>query len=242
MPRIVLTPSSLILIAANLVPLVGVFFWGWDAFVLLMLYWLETAVIAFWTVVRIASMPASALGDLHFEGSGHRTTSPIGMAAFITLHAGIFMGVHFVFLWTLFSEGWSQRIHSVRDFITLMVIGTGLWVPLLALFIGRGALMLFDAARPRLLRMFGIVPRERPARSPLPPGESLLYGLYVRIVVMQVTIIIGAWFAMLFGNAGALAFLIIVKTAVDLSLQRLVNYFQEAMRKAKAEEAKKSQA
>jgi hypothetical protein len=45
--RHLLRPSVLILVAANLVPLVGVIFWGWDAFVLLMLYWLETAVIAF---------------------------------------------------------------------------------------------------------------------------------------------------------------------------------------------------
>jgi hypothetical protein len=45
--RLLLRPSVLILVAANLVPLIGVIFWGWDAFVLLMLYWLETAVIAF---------------------------------------------------------------------------------------------------------------------------------------------------------------------------------------------------
>jgi len=56
MARYLLLPSTLILLAANLVPLIGVFMWGWDAFVLLVLYWLETAVIAFWTVVRIATM------------------------------------------------------------------------------------------------------------------------------------------------------------------------------------------
>ena len=39
--RLLLRPSVLILVAANLVPLIGVIFWGWDAFVLLMLYWLE---------------------------------------------------------------------------------------------------------------------------------------------------------------------------------------------------------
>ena len=44
--RAVLKPPALLLLAANLIPLVGVLVWGWDAFVLLMLYWLETAVIA----------------------------------------------------------------------------------------------------------------------------------------------------------------------------------------------------
>ena len=49
-------PSVLILVAANLLPIVGVVFWGWDAFVLLMLYWLETAVIGFWTIVRVVDL------------------------------------------------------------------------------------------------------------------------------------------------------------------------------------------
>ena len=69
MARYLPQPSTLILIAANLVPLLGVFLWGWDAFVLLVLYWLETAVIAFWTIVRIATQPRDALGDIKFEGS-----------------------------------------------------------------------------------------------------------------------------------------------------------------------------
>lgn len=100
--RYLLRPSVLILVAANLVPLIGVIAWGWDAFVLLMLYWLETAVIAFWTIVRIATLPRDALGKIRYEGSD-QTPSPLGLAAFFTLHAGIFMGVHFLFLWELFA-------------------------------------------------------------------------------------------------------------------------------------------
>jgi hypothetical protein len=242
MPPILRHPANLILIAANLVPLAGVLLWGWDAFVLLMLYWLETAIIAFWTIVRIATLPAGALGDFKLEGTDKKSFSPFGMAAFFTVHAGIFMAVHFLFLWTLFSDDWSQRIHGVRDFIVLMVIGTGLWVPLLALFIGRGALMLFDAMRPRLLRLFGIVPHDKPETSPLSPGEMLIFGLYLRVFVMQITIIVGTWFALLFGSAGALALLVVVKTAIDLSLQRLIAHVHDSMVKAKAEAAKQSQA
>ena len=242
MPRILLQPASLILIAANLVPLIGVMFWGWDAFVLLMLYWLETAIIAFWTIMRIGSMPAGALGDLRFEGSDKKTASPVAMAAFFTLHAGIFMGVHFMFLWTLFSGDWPQRIHGIHDFLDLMVIGTGLWVPLIALFIGRGALMLFDAIRPHLLWWFAIMPRDKQEPSSLSPSESLLFGLYIRIVVMQFTIIMGAWFAMVSGSTGALAFLIGVKTSVDLTFQLIATHFHEAWVKAKADEARKSKA
>ena len=116
MARYLLQPSTLILLAANLVPLVGVIFWDWDAFILLMLYWLETAVIAFWTIVRIATMPRNALGNIHFEGSD-KPAAPLALAAFFTLHAGIFMGVHFLFLWELFSGDWPRKIHGLRDFV-----------------------------------------------------------------------------------------------------------------------------
>jgi len=76
--RLLLRPPVLILVAANLVPLIGVIAWGWDAFVLLMLYWLETAVIAFWTIVRIATLPRDALGKIRYEGSD-QTPSPLGL-------------------------------------------------------------------------------------------------------------------------------------------------------------------
>jgi hypothetical protein len=233
--RALLQPSALILLAANLVPLVGVIAWGWDAFVLLMLYWLETAVIAFWTIVRIATMPASALANLQIESKGNRPASPVGFAAFLTLHAGIFMGVHFLFLWELFAGEWSRRIHGVRAFVDQMVIGTGLWLPLLVLFVVRGAFILFDVARPALWRKLRLVEPKPASTQALGPGESMIFGLYIRIFVMQATMIFGAWFALLAGTAGALAILILVKTALDLCFQVLAERFWSAWMRAKAE-------
>jgi hypothetical protein len=239
MARQLRQPRNLILLIANLVPLVGVIFWGWDAFVLLMLYWLETAVIAFWTILRIATMPPRALGDIQIgDSGGKKIAAPLALAAFFTVHAGIFMAVHFLFLWTLFSGHWSREIHGVGDFVTQMVIGTGLWVPLLFLFFGRGVVILFEAVKPWLWRKLGLAQRVLGrAQGALGPGETLLFGLYIRIVVMQVTIIIGAWFALLLGNVGALLFLIAVKTAVDLSFQVIAEHFHAAWLKAKAEQA-----
>jgi hypothetical protein len=237
--RQLLQPRSVILLIANLVPLVGVIFWGWDAFVLLMLYWLETAVIAFWTILRIATMPPGALGDIQIgDSGGKKIAAPLALAAFFTVHAGIFMAVHFLFLWTLFSGHWSREIHGIGDFVTQMVIGTRLWVPLLFLFFGRGAVILFEAVKPWLWRKLGLAQHVLGrAQGALGPGETLLFGLYIRIVVMQVTIIIGAWFALLLGNVGALLFLIAVKTAVDLSFQVIAEHFHAAWLKAKTEQA-----
>jgi len=135
-----LHPSTLILIAANLLPLIGIFFWGWDAFLLLMLYWMETAIIGFWTILAIAIAPRETLGP------GARATSRWFLVPFFIVHSGVFMGVHFLFLWSLFSGDWAASVHGPIEFIRRIVIATGLWIPLAALFISRGVsslLMLF---------------------------------------------------------------------------------------------------
>ncbi|MEA2989680.1 MAG: hypothetical protein QOG83_2391 [Alphaproteobacteria bacterium] len=235
MMRSLVQPSSLILFIANLAPLVGVIFWDWDAFILIMLYWLETAVIAFWAVLRIATMHRNALGDIHFEGTD-KTPAPWAVAAFVTLHAGIFMAVHFMFLWELFSGGWNRKIHGVREFIDQIVVASGLWAPLLVLFVGRGVLMMYDAMRPALLRLLGIVarPDDRQPSSKLSPAETILSGLYVRIVIMQLTIILGAWFALLMGTPGAYVFLIAIKTATDISVHVFSDHIHAQWSKVKA--------
>ena len=56
-PHYLLHPSTVLLIAADLFPLAGIAFWHWDTFLMLMLYWMDTAVIAFWTIAGIATTP-----------------------------------------------------------------------------------------------------------------------------------------------------------------------------------------
>ena len=75
--RGLLHPGIPILLIANLYPLIGVVLWGWDAFLLLMLYWMETVIVAFWTIVRIAQFPPGAAGALEASG-GRKVTAPLG--------------------------------------------------------------------------------------------------------------------------------------------------------------------
>lgn len=216
--------SIVLLVAANLLPIVGVVFWGWDAFVLLMLYWLETAIVGFWTAARIVVSPTAV--DVNGKRlDGMSLTGRVAVAAFITVHAGIFMIVHFVFLWALFSGEWADRIHGPGDFVREMVVGTDLWIPLALLFVVRGA----PVVGPPIRRRLGMIVPESADR---PSAENPVLGLYVRIFVMQATIIIGAWFAILAGDSIApLVLLVVLKTVVEV-------FYDAIMRRAEAGEAK----
>jgi hypothetical protein len=212
--------STLLLVAANLLPIAGVVWWGWDAFVLLMLYWLETAIIGFWTIVRLIVAPTAVdVSGKPLSQMGFATR--IGLGAFIAVHAGIFMSVHFIFLWALFSGDWSSEIDGPGEFVRVMIVGTDLWIPLAFLFLVRGVMVMGPSVRRRL----GIVAGAEP--EPAEPENPVL-GLYIRIVVMQFTIILGAWFALLAGDTvGPLLLLIALKTAVEVFYDRITRHTAE---------------
>ena len=46
-------PSLIVLIAANLVPIYGVVFLGWEVFPLLLLFWLENLIIGMYNVLKM---------------------------------------------------------------------------------------------------------------------------------------------------------------------------------------------
>jgi hypothetical protein len=201
-PRGIVTSSILIL--ANLVPLAGVLWWGWDAFVLLCLYWLETAIIGFWTILRVA-----ALSRTSGSAAGRSIASTLALSGFFTVHAGLFMAVHMAFLWLLFAGPWAARIHDARDFIRLILIGMGLWIPLLALFVGQGAVFINDAVN---RFAFG---KALPSNA---TTADIMGGFYKRIVLMHLAIMGGAFAAQAIGTVAPLVVLVLLKTALEVRL------------------------
>ena len=215
MARSLLRLPTLILLAANLVPLVGVLFWHWDGFLLLMLYWMETAVIAFWTIVRILMMPAEGLSELKW-GTGAQVTSRLGTAAFLHLPRRHLHGRPLpVPLGTVLRRLGDAGARNPRfrrsDRHRKRAMGSA---PGPVHRARRDGVAWSDCA-PLLLRLrFG---SKRAAEAPV-KIETILFGLYSRIFVLQVTIILGAWFATLWGGRFMLAVVILIKTAVDLAL------------------------
>lgn len=205
MPRSLLSPPILILIAGNLFPIYGVVALRWDAFLLVMLYWLETCVLAFWTLIRIALL--SPPRDSSMRRDRGDPAPPWALAvAHLTL-IGVLMWMYLRVLWALFGEPWNARVSGLSDFVREIVIGTGLWLPLLLIFVAHGAPVLFDLVR---ARMTGFVPSYARAAD----------RLYGRIIAIQLTIALGLLLAgIVFADSSGFSIyvvLILVKTAIDL--------------------------
>ena len=117
----VLTLSTLVLILANLVPVAGALYFGWDLTSILVIYWAESAVVGFYNFCKIILIG----GD-----------SAIFHGMFFVVHFGAFMVIHFMFLHHIFITGMeSSSSFNIKEVYTLV---GGLWPALVALFISHG--------------------------------------------------------------------------------------------------------
>lgn len=120
-PRRPLLVSATALVAANLIPLVGVLAGGWRVYDVLLLFWAENVIIGLLNVARLLTL--SARGDL----------GAAGLAAFFAVHYGLFTLVHGVFVVTLFGPAGASPV------VALGLLATpALALPLAALAASHG--------------------------------------------------------------------------------------------------------
>ncbi|MFN3890582.1 MAG: DUF6498-containing protein [Beijerinckiaceae bacterium] len=96
----------------NMVPLAGVMFWGWSAFELIFLYWLENVVIG----VRV-------LISMLLSGRRHGYVAAIATSMFFTVHYGLFCFVHGMFVIAIFGGANGANPADATPFTTAIGIG-----------------------------------------------------------------------------------------------------------------------
>ncbi|HKY20292.1 MAG TPA: DUF6498-containing protein [Vicinamibacterales bacterium] len=191
-PLSILSPSGLALIAANLLPLAGVLFFGWDLAEVFVLFWAESGVIAFYTALKMA-----VVGKLF---------ALLAIPFFIG-HFGGFMAGHFLFIYAFFVRGVaaSGPAPGVRE--ALLDIFDPLWTALAALFLSHGVSFFTN-----------FIGRREYVGAKV---NALMTAPYKRIVVMHLALIFGGWIIMLLHSpVPALALLIVLKTVMDFSAHR----------------------
>ncbi len=71
--------SAILLLVANVIPIIGVLFFDWSLLTILVLYWLENGIVGFWNVPKIILAQGSImprLPDLPASAARAATTSP----------------------------------------------------------------------------------------------------------------------------------------------------------------------
>lgn len=157
-----------LIVVGNLIPIFGVLFLGWDAAQILILYWAENLTIGLLTVPRI----------LGARGDASTTADRLGLAAFFAVHYGFFWLMHGVFAWTLAGE--LARQSGAPDGVWAGTFGTGDFRWALA-----GLVVVQVVAFVREWR------NSARRRSALPRTE--MFRPYGRLVVLHLTVLIGAW-------------------------------------------------
>ena len=187
-PIALTSPTTLALIAANLLPLLGVLLFGWDLTHVVVLFWAESAVIGFYTVLEVCVV--AKLGALV-------------VAPFFVAHFGAFMAGHFAFIYALFIQGFDKPLATTGALAELAAIFDPLWFALLALAVSHGVSFAVNF----------IGRREYQGQT----VSTLMSAPYRRIIVMHLAIILGAWLVMALGTpAPVLALLVVIKIALDV--------------------------
>ena len=188
-PPSITSPSGLALIAANLVPLAGVLFFGWDLAEVLVLFWAESAVIGFYTALKMAVV--GKLGAL------------VAVPFFIG-HFGGFMAGHFLFIYAFFVRGLDAPGPAPGAWEALQGIFNPLWLSLAGLFLSHGVSFVDN-----------FLGRREYLDTTM---KALMTAPYNRILVMQLALIFGGWIIMLLKSpVPALALLVLGKTALDFT-------------------------
>jgi len=180
--------STLLLIAANLVPIFGVLFFEWDLGATMILYWAETAIILVYSIVKnvVANGVAGAI-----------------LSIFVTAHASAFMVMHFLFIWVIFVEPTSSdsALANPSSAIVFAYLAA-LWPALLALFISHG---------------YSLKTNFLDTHDSQDDKEQQSEPFYSRIFMMHLTLIIGGGLSFILGQGYlALCLLILMKIVVDV--------------------------
>ena len=188
-------PSVVTLLIANILPLFGVFLLHWSIFPLLVVFWLENVIVGVFNVLKmLVASPAS----------GKAWASKVVAIPFFCFHYGMFTFVHGIFVFLMFGGLMMDNpefptpgnIAYVFDYYQL-------WWAVLALFISHLVSFVLNYIGTGEYKQANI--------------NGLMGEPYGRVVILHVTIILGAFLIGIFGApVFALILLIALKLVVDI--------------------------
>lgn len=180
--------SAILLVGANLVPLVGVLLFDWDLAQIMVLFWAENAIIGLYTLLKLAVI---------------QRWGALLLGPFFVGHFGGFMAIHLLFVYQLFVRGPAAKGPEPSATVALATLFAPLWPALVAMLLSHGV-SFFENFIGR---------REYVGRT----GVLQMGEPYRRVVLLHFTLIFGGFAVMALGQpVYALVVLVALKIAVDL--------------------------
>jgi hypothetical protein len=194
------------LIVANLIPLIGVLFLGWNVWMILIVYWLENGIVGIFNVLKMLyaqgepdpTAPPSAM-QITINGRSTEGMAKATMIPFFIVHYGIFWFVHGVFVLSLPLFG----AFSGETDMTAGIGAGAIAFAVIALFISHGLSFWWNYLVRGEYRHTTVV------------GQ--MFAPYGRLMILHITIIFGALAISFTGApAAAVAILVGLKIALDV--------------------------
>ena len=189
------SPTALAIIASNLVPVFGVLFLGWDLFSIMFLYWAENVIIGLFNLARLLlaspNVPAMWIAKIF-------------LIPFFCVHYGMFCLVHGIFVIALFGGGMKPMggFPNPAHFIGI-ISERQLWFGVAAIFVSHGFAFLRNYVLKGEYQTAGV--------------DKLMARPYGRIVLLHVTLLLGAFLTMaLHAPTAALVLLVGLKIFLDV--------------------------
>jgi hypothetical protein len=188
-------PSVITLILANLFPIFGILFLDWQVFPLLLLYWMENVTLGVLNVLKMCIASPNHPG---------LWLAKAFMIPFFCVHYGLFTAAHGSIIFSFFSE----FVPSTADFpdwtsFTAIIVNYQLIWGMLAILVSHG-----------ISFGYNYIGKGEYKESDV---GTLMFQPYSRVVILQVTIVIGGILVSILGSpALLLIILVFLKIAIDI--------------------------
>ena len=182
--------SAISLVISNCIPILGVLFFGWDLFSILLLYWSETAIIGVFSIIKI---------------SYQYKKSALFLVPFFMVHFGLFMFGHLIFIVQIFAYHYDASN------------GKGLPIPDLYPILSNSSWLILPFALLFISHFISFIINYINKKEYLNKNANSMFAPYGRVVIMHLSIMFGGLFSQIFhNNSFSLIILVVLKTTVDL--------------------------
>ena len=224
--------STRVLIAVNMIPAVGVLFFGWDAFNVVFLFWLENLVIGLFAVLKMVAAGSGQIsmanlikqipvGQLRSRISNRVDASQLKstkisppatinffLVPFFCVHYGGFMLGHGIFIVFLLGDGEAAFREGGFAGILSSSWHYWMWAALAGLVLEHGREFLSDYLGK--------------GKNKQTSAILQMFAPYGRIIVMHLVIIVGGFLLISWGLPRLMAVLLVVaKTLMELANKKL---------------------